>query len=414
LHQRTQVQLSDAQTAETTRFAESVRRSDEQLKILADVNGTLGGLPAEQRRLRREQEQLRREQEQLCQDQRHLRDAQTAILEEQRRTAFEQTRYLDQLRRLGAASLGALKPAAPQAPARSAAPDDGCRVCGGRLAYKWSCQVLNDRHTAEYHECTACGTLQVPNPAWLDEAYAGEGGPSYWNPDPGRFVRNFSVYCYLRSIHESGLLPAKPRWLDFGGGNGLLTQMFKNAGHDAWMADPYVACPIFAPERLIPDLAEVPPASFDVVMAFEVLEHLTDPAKLLDSLRRVLRPDGLMVFSTAIYEPGKHGPDWHYLSTAAGQHVTFWTREAFRRLAGRHGFRSVGYYPDPNNFCVVLAPCGSDDLDRRLEAARAALTAPEFLERATREWELTRGGGLPAPTVRVEAATEERGLRCAS
>ena len=41
-----------------------------------------------------------------------------------------------------------------------------------------------------------------------------------------------------------------------------------------------------------------PPASFDLVTAFEVIEHLADWHGLLSEARRVLRPDGLLIIST--------------------------------------------------------------------------------------------------------------------
>jgi SAM-dependent methyltransferase len=42
---------------------------------------------------------------------------------------------------------------------------------------------------------------------------------------------------------------------------------------------------------------EVPDASFDVVVAGELLEHLRDPQALVAEIRRVLRPDGTLVAS---------------------------------------------------------------------------------------------------------------------
>ncbi|HSP69776.1 MAG TPA: class I SAM-dependent methyltransferase [Bryobacteraceae bacterium] len=41
-----------------------------------------------------------------------------------------------------------------------------------------------------------------------------------------------------------------------------------------------------------------PPASFDLVTAFELIEHLPDWRALLAEARRVLRPDGLLIIST--------------------------------------------------------------------------------------------------------------------
>jgi SAM-dependent methyltransferase len=48
-------------------------------------------------------------------------------------------------------------------------------------------------------------------------------------------------------------------------------------------------------------------ASFDVAVCFEVIEHVPEPERVLDELRRVLRPGGLLVVSTPnrdVYTPG--------------------------------------------------------------------------------------------------------------
>jgi ubiquinone/menaquinone biosynthesis C-methylase UbiE len=54
-----------------------------------------------------------------------------------------------------------------------------------------------------------------------------------------------------------------------------------------------------------------PDNTFDVVVAFEVFEHLTDWRKFLSEIKRVLKPDGIVYISTpnkTLYSPGTKKP----------------------------------------------------------------------------------------------------------
>jgi hypothetical protein len=331
---------------------------------------------------------------------------------EQTHARFEIANQLDQVRRACAGVLAAVSPAASEeppirkigsvlAPARNLV----CCVCGGTLSFKWRRRVLSDRYEAQYYECVRCAALQIPAPTWLEEAYRNEDQPRFWNPDGGRFIRNFSVYSHLCAFRDSGVLTDESRLLDYGGGFGLLARMLLDGGFDAWQADPYVNRPFFGPERHIADLRAQPTGAFDAVTAFEVLEHLTDPIRVGDELRRLLKPGGVAVFSTGIYRAGIHGPDWPYLSTESGQHVTFWSRQALSHFAARLGFRSVGYSPGAEGFNIVCTESPADDLRARLARAAKLLCQPDFLGRATRCWELTHRGDCPiSPMPLVEPA----------
>jgi SAM-dependent methyltransferase len=282
-----------------------------------------------------------------------------------------------------------------------------CRVCGGDLAYKWSLKVLGGRHMAHYHECKGCEALQVVDPYWLAEAYADEGRPLAENPDPGRFSRNFSAYNYFAALHQAGLVPEAPVVLDYGGGYGLLAQMLKSAGYEAWQVDPYVPVPFLAADRHLRDLADFPDGSFDLVFALEVLEHLTDPVADLERLSRRLRPGGTLMLSTTIYRPEVHDRHWHYLAAAWGQHVTFWSRPALLRAAERAGFRSVGYFPGTDGFFILFSGLAAGDLKAKLAEASAALQDPDHLRRITGPWDLQAQGYVPVGAEPVVEAVAE-------
>jgi SAM-dependent methyltransferase len=263
-----------------------------------------------------------------------------------------------------------------------------CRICGDSLDYKWSLKVLGGRHLAQYHECRGCLSLQVVNPTWLDEAYAEESRPLANNPDQGRFSRNFSAYGTFVALHEAGVVPERPVVLDFGGGYGLLAQMLKSGGYDAWQVDPYVPVPFLAADRCLSTLDDFPEAGFDLIFSLEVLEHLTDPIATLEGLARRLKPEGTLMLSTGIYHPGGHNHQWPYLATEGGQHITFWSHPALVYAAGRLGFSSLGLFPGSEGFFILFSKLGAESLRARLSAALNVLRQADHQGRAVASWDL--------------------------
>src|ERR1700754_3539400 len=79
------------------------------------------------------------------------------------------------------------------------------------------------------------------------------------------------------------------------------------------------------------DLSSYADDSFDVVVCFEVIEHVEEQELLMDQIDRVLTADGLLVCST---------PDTIMYSKASGQenpyHEKELTRDEFAALLGRH------------------------------------------------------------------------------
>ena len=48
----------------------------------------------------------------------------------------------------------------------------------------------------------------------------------------------------------------------------------------------------------VEDLAEAEPHSFDVVTCMEMMEHVPDPAAIVRACAKLVKPDGMVFFST--------------------------------------------------------------------------------------------------------------------
>ena len=121
--------------------------------------------------------------------------------------------------------------------------------------------------------------------------------------------------------------------LDLGAGAGIVKHMdFRGFARRICGVDPdprVVSNPMLD-EGLVGlgDAIPYPDASFDVVVADNVLEHLENPYPVFAEVRRVMRPGGHFIFKT----PNR----WHYMPIIS-QVTPTWFHKRYNQLRGRSG-----------------------------------------------------------------------------
>jgi Methyltransferase domain len=200
---------------------------------------------------------------------------------------------------------------------------DPCRLCGAPTEARFVMTVLG-RHRVAYRRCTGCGSLQTQTPYWLDEAYGGAA----LNLDVGAAQRNIVNLAVVSAV---ATLLGSRRILDFGGGDGLLCRLLRDAGFDAAVQDRFRE----------PAYAEVHGAGslegYDLITVFEVMEHLAEPGRELEPL--FAAGAAAILTTTALY--AGQGPEWRYLAAEAGQHVFFYSDAGLRAFAAAHGYALI-------------------------------------------------------------------------
>ena len=92
---------------------------------------------------------------------------------------------------------------------------------------------------------------------------------------------------------------------------------------------------------------QLPPEHFDCVILNDVIEHVTEPAALLQSLRPLLKPDGHLVASIPnvryffnVVDLAVHGR-WEYADEGIldRTHLRFFTRSSMMTLLTENGFQ---------------------------------------------------------------------------
>jgi SAM-dependent methyltransferase len=127
--------------------------------------------------------------------------------------------------------------------------------------------------------------------------------------------------------------PAAGRLLDFGAGSGTFVRAAIDAGWDAVGVEHSTAAARRAKEYYGVDLVgEIPGGKFDVITLWDVVEHLKEPIKVLESLRESMVIGGSIIISTGNYESwmrksqgdrwGLYLLDHHYYFTPASLEET--------------------------------------------------------------------------------------------
>ena len=120
----------------------------------------------------------------------------------------------------------------------------------------------------------------------------------------------------LNWIDERVSLAGK-RVLDVGCGGGILAESMAKRGASVLGIDmgqaPLAVAQLHAQQQQVQDieyrqvtveqLAEEQPHSFDVVTCMEMLEHVPDPASIVQACQKLVKPDGHVFFSTINRNP---------------------------------------------------------------------------------------------------------------
>ena len=229
-----------------------------------------------------------------------------------------------------------------------AGPQVSCPVCGGHCTpldvvdFSKSCEELRGKFLqlsgipVYYYLCSGCRFCFAP---WIAGWSLEEFAERIYNRD---YILVDPDYLDVRPRGNAQSLMttfgerAKTiRHLDYGGGGGLLSRLLNDVGWQSQSYDPFVQKGI--------DPATL--GRFDLITAYEVFEHVPDPAALVKTLAALLAPGGIILFSTMLTEGhivSGQRIKWWYASPRNG-HISLYSGESLTRLGAQQGFSLTSF-----------------------------------------------------------------------
>ncbi len=264
----------------------------------------------------------------------------------------------------------------------SSAAHPGCLYCGGRDLEPLYTGV-KDRlgHVPgerTFLRCRACGSAvldPLPRtdelPGFYPPVYTfsarGHGGGFLRRAVAAAEYRLFFAPQYrvqVRAVTRAcGTAGAGRTLLDIGCGHGLRLVEFRRLGFAVHGLDLQPeAVEYLRTELKVPaecgDVTALPrlyaPASFDVVTAFHLIEHVPDVEQLFADVAALLKPGGTFVAATPLVDAPQvrfFGASWAGV-TEAPRHVALASREGLRRACARAGFGAATFFPDSALGCA--------------------------------------------------------------
>lgn len=198
-----------------------------------------------------------------------------------------------------------------------------CKICNSDTKKIFEKKVLL-KYDVTYLRCNSCLFVQTENPYWLDEAYAS----AITSLDIGLPYRNILLRTEIEKIIDS-FFPESSIYLDYAGGYGLFVRLMRDNGFDFYRQDDY--CDNLFAKHF--DITDLKLNRFDLVTAFEVLEHFKNP---IEEIAKIFEFSDSVIFTTDLApETVEEIENWWYIAQETGQHIAFYNKKSMEFIANK-------------------------------------------------------------------------------
>jgi len=163
-------------------------------------------------------------------------------------------------------------------------------------------------------------------------------------------VNNVRYQKFVLPITEEILKNFKPqhKGLDYGSGTGpVITKMLKDKGYNVKMYDPY-----FHPDESYLN------QEYDYIFSCEVFEHFHQPKQEIEKLLNLLKPNGLLLIKTHLYNRKINFKNWYYRQDET--HVFIYTAKTMKYIEEKFNLNII----KQDNRIIVMQKSGKNKLNK--------------------------------------------------
>lgn len=198
--------------------------------------------------------------------------------------------------------------------------------------------MLRRYHSWQVGKCLTCGLVQVvPMPGKKEIAALYHEDMEHFEP----YIEQIPVHREyfrkeLQNIKKRGTL------LDIGCAMGVLLGEAQKVGYNAQGVDISKDAVKYCRKKGLSASQTWPTSQFDVITAFEIIEHERDPRRMMRRVYSLLNKAGIVVLTTP-----NHSSFWRkmmgkwWVGYRHPEHVTFWDLRSLKELFTRAGFTDI-------------------------------------------------------------------------
>lgn len=201
--------------------------------------------------------------------------------------------------------------------------------------------VVCSSQVSNLQKCLTCGLVQaVPMPSAREISALYHEDLEHFEP----YIAQIAVHrkYFRKKIREIGEIGDYKTLLDIGCAMGILLEEAKKMGYRVQGVDISKDAVVYCRKKGLLVTENYPKKQFNVITAFEVIEHERDPLGMMTRVHSLLKPGGKAVLTTPNHSSiwrkimGKWWVGYHH-----PEHVTFWDPTSLRFLMEKTGFKHI-------------------------------------------------------------------------